>query len=427
MSRQNNFFLAAAPLLLILFIDGMGLGLVFPILNNLIIDPSSHFIAANLSEAARNTTFGIIVAVFMLSWFLGAPYLGDLSDNIGRKKSLMICLIGAAIGYLVSGIGVSFNSLTLLIMGRLVAGFTSGSQPIAQAAIVDLSSSEDKTRNISFILLALSLGFIFGPLIGGLLSNSALVSWFNFSLPFYFATAISLLNAVLLKFFFKESFIEKGKVKIKLYRAITIFASAFQHPRVRALSIIFFIMVFGWSSFYTFISMFLLKKFHYTAFDITLFMACMGIGFGIGNGFLSNLLAKRYDHRLTVTTTLFLSSIGIFIIVFSQSLLLTWVCIIPIASLVSAANALILTIFSNQVDETSQGWIMGITGAIMALTFGINSLLVGSLSTLSVNVPLYISAIGLVMSSILMVCFNFETQTSSSHLKHALPKDGLLE
>src|ERR1700733_3216111 len=103
MSSRNNFLIAAAPLLLILFIDGMGLGLVFPILNNLIVDTHSHFIAASLSEHARDLIFGVIVAIFMLSWFFGAPYLGDLSDNIGRKKSLMICLIGQEIGYLISG------------------------------------------------------------------------------------------------------------------------------------------------------------------------------------------------------------------------------------------------------------------------------------------------------------------------------------
>src|ERR1700737_993839 len=98
MSSNKKFFFVAAPLLLILLIDGMGLGLVFPILSNLLVDSSSHFLAT-FSEGGRNFIFGAIVAVFMLCWFFGAPFLGDLSDSIGRKKSLMICLVGAAIGY----------------------------------------------------------------------------------------------------------------------------------------------------------------------------------------------------------------------------------------------------------------------------------------------------------------------------------------
>lgn len=399
---KKNFLITAAPLLLILFIDGMGLGLVFPILNNLIVDPASTFVDPALTDNMRNFIFGIIVSIFMLCWFFGAPYLGDLSDNVGRKKSLMICLIGASLGYAISGIGVSAHSLSLLIIGRIIAGFTSGSQPIAQAAIVDMSEPEHKTRNISLILLALSLGFIFGPLIGGILSNKSFFPWFSFSLPFYFATTISLLNALLLHFSFQETFITAQKVKVKLHRAIEIFISAFRHEKIRNLSLIFLIMVFGWSSYYTFISMFLLKKFNFSAFDVTLFMAAMGVGFGIGNGFLANFCAKHFKLQPCVIAALALAAVGITATVLSQSATTSWILIIPIAALLSVAYAIILTIFSNQVDSSAQGWVMGITGAIIALTFGINSLLLGLLTNLGVNAPLYISSFGLALSAIFM-------------------------
>ena len=411
MSSNKQFFLAAAPLLLILFIDGMGLGLVFPILNNIIVDPNSHFIATTFTETTRNLIFGTIVSLFMLSWFFGAPFLGDLSDSIGRKKSLLICLLGAAIGYLISGAGVTLNSLSLLILGRLVAGFTSGSQPIAQAAVIDLSTPEHKARNISFILLALSLGFVFGPLIGGILSNNAFVSWFNYSLPFYFAAGISLLNAFFLQIFFNETFTRSLNINIKLHRAISIFTSAFRHVKIRSLSFIFLIMIFGWSSFYTFISMYLLKKYHFDGFHITLFMAAMGIGFGIGNGFFANFCAKRFSLQSTVTWTLSLGAIGILLTVSSDSPSYAWACIIPIAMLLSVAFTMMLTIFSNQVDENSQGWVMGITGAIMALTFGLNSLLLGLLATFDFNMPLYISISGLLVSAVMMRLFKDEAPT----------------
>lgn len=405
MSSNKSFFVAAAPLLLILFIDGMGLGLVFPILNNLIIDPNSTFVASILPETTRNLIFGGIVASFMLSWFFGAPFLGDLSDTIGRKKALMICLVGAALGYLISGLGVLINSISLLVLGRVIAGFTSGSQPIAQAAIVDLSDPAHKTRNISFVLLALSLGFIFGPLLGGVLSNSSLIPWFNYTVPFYFACAISLINAGLLNYLFKETFKRTEAVKIKLHRAISIFSSAFKHEKIRMLSLIFLIMVFGWSSYYTFISMYLLKKYHLDAFHITLFMAVMGVGFGIGNGFFADYCAKRFNLQTTVITTLILGAAGILITVLSNAVFYAWVFIIPIAALLSIAYAIILTMFSNQVDDNAQGWVMGITGAILALTFGINSLLLGILANFGVNVPLYISTAGLALSGLLMIFF----------------------
>lgn len=401
MSSNKNFFVEALPLLLIVLIDGMGLGLVFPILNNLIVDPASQF-AAMWSETTRNLLFSVIVAIFMLCWFIGAPFLGDLSDNIGRKKSLMICLLGSAFGYLVSGMGVTFGSLTLLILGRVIAGFTSGSQPIAQAAIVDMSEPEHKTRNLSIVLLALSCGFILGPLLGGCLSNKSIVSWFSYSLPFYFAGVISLINAVLLQKIFKETFLIKEKNKLKLHRALEVFVSAFKHEKIRNLAIVFLILVFGWSSYYTFISMFLLKKFNFSNFDITLFMAVMGVGFGIGNGFLANYCAKRFPLQPTVIVTLLLSAVGILITAVAPTAIYAWICIVPIAALLSVAFAITLTLFSNQVSSEEQGWVMGITGAIIALTFGVNSLLLGLLTNLGINMPIYLAAAGLVTSGLLL-------------------------
>ena len=182
--KEPGFFLRAAPLFLVLFIDSMGLGLVFPILNALVIDPHSNFISYHLDSNARNLLFGFTISIYMFCWFFGAAFLGDLSDQIGRKNALMICLLGACFGYLLSALAVVLNSYLLLLIGRIIAGFTAGSQSIAQAAIVDISLPEHKARNLGLILFFASLGFIVGPMIGGTLSTSSLVSWFNYAMPF---------------------------------------------------------------------------------------------------------------------------------------------------------------------------------------------------------------------------------------------------
>ena len=278
MSSKHTFFASAGPLLLVLLIDGMGLGLVFPIMNGLIFDPNSGFLPPSLlTPTMQNLIYGAIVGIFMLCWFFGAAILGDLSDKIGRKKSLMICLFGAFLSYLLSAIAVLSHSLTLLIIGRIVAGFTSGSQPIAQAAIIDLSSEEHKTRNIGLILLSLSIGFIVGPLFGGILSDSNFVSWFNFSIPFIFAAIVAFLNIGLLWWLFSETFVRQhDSVVINPYQAIDIFISAFQNQEIRNLSIIFFLFILGWSSFYSFIAMFLLKLYGFSPTEVSLFHGSNG-------------------------------------------------------------------------------------------------------------------------------------------------------
>lgn len=388
----RSFFLAAAPLLLIIFIDSMGLGLVFPILNALIIDPNSHFLSPLVSETSRNFIFGCVVSVFMLCWFFGAAYLGDLSDQIGRKKSLLLCLVGACIGYLTSAFGVMIDSLALLVIGRIIAGFTAGSQVIAQAAIIDLSTPENKSRNIGSILFASALGFILGPLIGGFFSSSQMFSWFNFSTPLYFSAFISFLNAALLWILFRETFISKNKTSIKLHRAISIFISAFQNHKVRSLSIILLIMIFGWSSFYSFISMFLLKRYSFTTTNIDYFMALMAVGFGFGTGVLVNYFNKYLSLKTTTQLGLIIASLCFLITALTDKPIFAWLCVFPAGAAIALAYSTLLTAFSNQVDEDSQGWVMGITGSISAFAFGVNGFLVGIIANVSPVAPLLISA-----------------------------------
>ncbi len=400
---SNHFLLSAAPLFLILFIDSMGLGLVFPILNTLIFDPSAHFFTSELSTLSRNLLYGITIGTYMLCWFFGAAFLGDLSDQIGRKKCLMICLVGAVLGYFLTAMAVVFANYKLLILGRIIAGFTAGSQSIAQAAIVDLSTPEHKAKNLGFILFFCSIGFAFGPVIGGLLSASSVVSWFNYTMPFYFAAGISLLNALLLQWLFHESFTHVHKVQFKLHHAITIFFSAFKNEHIRELSIVFLIMIFGWSGFYSFISMYLYQTYHFSALQNGFYMGLMGVGFGIGTGFMIDPLTKRFSLKSCTVSGCIVAAIAMVLTATAPREYYVWIEVILVAIAMAVAYSTILTLFSNQVDADSQGWVMGVTGAIMALAFGVNGLILGVLANFSLQMPLLISAICLILSSGLMI------------------------
>ncbi len=401
-NSNYSFLFTAGPLLLILFIDGMGLGLIIPMLNTL-LNPHSYFISYEWATRFHSFLFGSVIGVFMLCWFFGAAILGDLSDQIGRKKSLLICLLGTFFGYFLSAIAVSLHSLSLLFTGRIIAGLTSGSQPIAQAAIVDLSTPEHITRNIGFILTALSLGFILGPLFGGILSDPHIFTWFNLATPFYFAATIALVNAVLLLVLFKESFLKKTPViNIRLKRAWEVFASAFKHEKIRHLSLIFLIFILGWSSFYSFVTIFLVKNYGFVPLEISLFMALMGFGISIGNGFLVSFFVKRYAPYKNVIGGVLISTIFTLIMVYAHYAIYSWILIAPLASAVSIAYANLLALFSNQVSSEAQGWVMGITGAIMALVWGIVAILVGLLATWNVQLPLLLAAASFIYSAFLM-------------------------
>ncbi len=400
--KEKGFFLTAAPLFLVLFIDSMGLGLVFPILNALVIDPHSHFISSNLNASTRNLLFGFTISIYMFCWFFGAAFLGDLSDQIGRKKSLMICLLGACGGYLASALAVVMNSYLLLLIGRIIAGFTAGSQSIAQAAIVDISEPEHKARNLGTILFFCSLGFIAGPIIGGILSTSTLLHWFNYSVPFYFAALISLLNAALLSLMFRETFLRTKKLHLKFHYAVNIFIDAFKHEKIRELAFILLVLIFGWSGIYSFISTYLLNIYHFDSLQTGFYMGLMGVGFGIGTGLLVDPLTKRFSLKQCTIANSLLAALGTTLTIIAPSVMYVWIYDAFIGMAMAIAYSTILTLFSNQVDARSQGWIMGITGAVMAFAFGLNGLLVGILANFSPATPLIVAIVSLVLSAVLM-------------------------
>lgn len=391
------------PLFLVLFIDGMGLGLLFPIINSILIEPGAGFLPESTSDVLRNFYYGLTIGIFMICWFFGAAILGDLSDSIGRKKSLMICLIGAFLGYLLSAIAIFYRSFAMLILGRMIAGFTAGSQPIAQAAIIDVSSDEHKPRNIGFILLSISLGFVFGPIFGGLLSNPELVSWFSFTVPMLFAAAISLFNAVILALMFKETLTTvKKSIRIRWHHAVYIFISAFKHPAITRYSVVLLVMIFGWSNYFTFIPLYLLQTYHYTAMQNSFYLAVMGLGFSVGCGYVVELFTKRCQFDNIVIVGLSITALQVLIFLISDQQWVLWVTTFIIGVSLSVAYSVLLTIFSNQVDNNEQGWVMGVTGSIMALCFGVSSVFTGLVAHVGAILPMLLAFGGLSLSAVIL-------------------------
>ncbi len=402
------------PLLLALFIDGMGLAILFPILNDIIMIPNESILPLDTSEHMRFLAYSATIGSFFLCWFFGTAFISDLSDEIGRKKSLIICLVCSGIGYSFAAIAIIFKSLFLLILGRVIAGFTIGSQPIAQAAIIDISTKETKSRNLAFTLLAPSLGFVIGPLIGGFFSNSDYVPWFSPIIPMIFAAVLSYLNAVMLWLFLKETRKVSKKIKFHFKRAFQVFTDAFAEPHIRRLSIILLFMTFGWSSFFSFITIYLLKYHHINAAGTGLYMACTGIGFGIGSAFLTKWVIHVFELEKGMAFSDILTALFILI----TTLTTQFYPILFLGALIGAfgmvAYSILLNIFSNQADSDSQGWIMGITSAVTAFSFTITAIGEAYISNINAVYPLYIAIFGLLTSSLLML-FYHRPPTGSVH------------
>lgn len=145
-------------LLTTVMIDSMGIGLILPVMPELI----SEVTGGTLSEAAL--WGGLLSMVFALMQFLFGPLIGSLSDRFGRRPVLLTALGVMAIDYMIMAVA---GTIWLLLIGRVVAGITAATQSAASAAIADLSPPEKKAQNFGLVGAAFGVGFVLGPLLGG--------------------------------------------------------------------------------------------------------------------------------------------------------------------------------------------------------------------------------------------------------------------
>ena len=168
-----------AFILVTLFIDILGIGIIVPILPVLI----REFLGGNNVQAA--VYYGVIISTYATMQFLCAPVLGALSDRYGRRPVILVSLFGLGIDYLIQGWAPSIG---WLFLGRIIAGIMGASITTANAYIADVATPQTRAQNFGFVGAACGLGFIFGPVLGGLLGAISL------RLPFFVAAGLALVN-----------------------------------------------------------------------------------------------------------------------------------------------------------------------------------------------------------------------------------------
>ncbi|WP_420213822.1 MFS transporter [Janthinobacterium fluminis] len=167
-------------ILVCVFIDMLGIGLVVPVLPILVGD----FVAGRDAQALW---YGILAAVFGLLQFICMPMLGAISDRVGRRPVLMYSMAGMCLNFLATGWA---PNLAGLFLGRVIGGISSASMSVASAYASDISTRENRAKSFGKVGAAFGLGFICGPMLGGLLGSV------NLHLPFFVAAALSAANLV---------------------------------------------------------------------------------------------------------------------------------------------------------------------------------------------------------------------------------------
>jgi len=396
---KNTHLAIVITLMVTIIVDVMGVGLVFPILPGLFYDSTQALVSVDMSQSMRHFLYCVCLSIWPIGIFFGAPYMGDLSDKLSRKKVILLCLFGMIFSNAVSGIAVYEHSLWLFILARFFAGFFGGSFPIAQAVMIDISDEQTKARNLSLVTLAGSVGFVIGPIITAISTLPFLSEIFNYTTPFYVATVVSLLNFLSVWYFLPEVPSNNPVSKIHLFKGVFVIRDIVLDVRTQKLLLGFFLMFVGWGTYFSNLPLLLAQYFSYNTSSIALIFALFAVGNIVGILVLQPYLLKTFNLNQCSVITAIVLAIIVGVSGFTACSWIQWLVAFFAPMVQVVLYTATVTLFSNAVTPQEQGKVMGGAEAAMSLAFFVNSIVLGIFIQINVVIPVLIAAFLIFMSA----------------------------
>lgn len=340
-------------IVLTVVLDAMGIGLIMPIMPDLIREVHG----GDLANAAL--WGGALATAFALMQFLFGPVVGALSDRYGRRPVLLVSLLFMTLDYLVMALA---GSIWLLMLGRIVGGITAATHATASAYMADISRPEEKAANFGLIGAGFGIGFVLGPLIGGMLGE------YGTRAPFYAAAALSALNLLFGWLVLRETVTDAIRRPFAWRRAnpLGAFRQIGAHPELRQLLIVLFLYDLALYVYPAVWSYFGQARFGWTPQLIGLSLALYGLAAAAVQIWLMRWLIARRGERGTAVLGILFEALACVMLALVTSgplaLILT-----PIASLGAVAMPALQGMLSRRTGADAQGELQGVIASVHAL------------------------------------------------------------
>lgn len=343
-----------------MLIDTIGLGIIIPIAPKIIASLVAHGAndQATLSDAARYG--GWLMFVFAGMQFFFAPMIGNLSDRFGRRPVLIASLIALAVDYTITGLA---PTIWWLFVGRTLSGIAGATFPTVNAYIADVSPPEKRAANFGLTGAAFGIGFVIGPVLGGLIGQ------FGERLPFFVSAGIALANALFGLVVLRESLPPERQRKFELWRANPIgsLAAISRYPMLIGLFGVVILMRLAHDANPSIFTYYTMYKFHWTMLDVSISLTVVGLLIAGSSGFLPRLLVPHIGETNAVYLGLAFEAIGFIGYALSVSGWMMYVWMIP-ATISTIANPALTAIQSRQVPANEQGELQGALSCVGSLT-----------------------------------------------------------
>ncbi|MDB2578891.1 TCR/Tet family MFS transporter [Tateyamaria sp.] len=378
-------------ILINVLLDAMGIGLIIPVMPDLIREVNG----GTLASAA--VWGGILATSFAVMQFLFGPLLGGLSDRFGRRPVLLLSLVVMSADYLVMAFA---GSIWLLLAGRIVGGITAATQATASAYMADISTPEKKAANFGLIGAAFGMGFVMGPLIGGLLAE------YGTRAPFYAAAGLAALNALFGWIVLTETVTDRIRRPFSWARANPLGSLRVlgQLPGLGPLLLVFFLYQLAFIVYPAVWSYFAVERFGWSPAMIGISLALFGIMLAVVQGGLMPMVLRLLGERGAVIYGLAFDvlAFGALAIVTSGTIALI---LIPLTAFAGVVTPALQGIMSKTVNDNQQGELQGALTSIGALAMIVSPLVMTSVFAAfsGPSAPIYLPGAPFILSAGLVI------------------------
>lgn len=377
-----------------LLIDVTGLGIIIPVLPTLI----QELTGGSLSEASEYG--GWLLFSFAIMQFLFAPVLGNLSDQYGRRPVLLLSLFGFALDYLLLAFA---PTIIWLFIGRLIAGVMGASITTATAYIADISTPEKRAQNFGMVGAAFGLGFIIGPVIGGLLGE------YGSRIPFMAAAGLTFLNFLYGYFILPESLAKSDRRKFDIRRANP-FGSLKMlraYPVISGMVVSLLLIYIASHAVQSTWSFFTMEQFSWSEAEVGYSLGFVGLLVALVQGGLIRVINPLLGPKNSVLIGMLLYVIGLAFFAFASSGWMMYAALIPYC-LGGISGPAIQGILSGQVAANEQGELQGALTSLVSLTAIIGPVMMTSIfaTFTASDAPVYFPGAAFLTASVLAV-FSF--------------------
>jgi MFS transporter, DHA1 family, tetracycline resistance protein len=337
--------------LTIVALDSAGIGLTLPIIPRLLGE-----IAHTQDLSWR---FGVFLSLYALMQFIFSPILGNWSDRIGRRPVLLFSLAGATVDYLFMAFA---PSVALLFVGRAIAGITGASMAVASAYIADVTPEAQRARRFGQLSASLGLGFIAGPVIGGLLGEVWLRA------PFLAAAGLNAVTFFVTLFMLREPERHEPVLSNGAFEnPIRPFRWAFSIPALVPLLLIYLVIMLVGQVGGTVWILYGYDRYAWTPFLIGLSLACFGLLHAIAQAFIAGPVAERWGERFALLAGIISDAAACVLVAFATK---GWMAfaLMPLFCLGSLGLPALQSLLSGSVDAQNQGRLQGVLASMASLT-----------------------------------------------------------